>query len=221
MHLAAKEDCRIRRRWQGTVSSAPFNSQARGVMTLIHRSIPLNVTKVISDKFGRFLIIQGSLYTECLNLVNIYAPNHDDPNFFNNLFLTLASLNGQYIIAGDFNCTLDPNKDKSTHSDSSHNKSRAIIHQFIKNLNLGDIWRDRNPGVAMYSCFSKTHYTYSRIDYFLVSASLIAKIKDCNHDSILISNHATNNLVYVDPGQLRDPPKNWNRKLELPFWKCF
>ena len=35
----------------------------------------MNVTEVISDKFGRFLIIQDKLYTEYLNLVNIYAPN--------------------------------------------------------------------------------------------------------------------------------------------------
>lgn len=77
-HLALNEDIRIRRRWRGEVFSAPFTTQARGVMTLIHRSIPLNVTKVIADKMGRYLIIQGTLYTECLNLVNIYAPNKDD-----------------------------------------------------------------------------------------------------------------------------------------------
>lgn len=78
-------------------------------MTLVHGSIPLNVIKVISDKTGRFLIIRGTLFTECLNLVNIYAPNQDDPNFFSNLFLTLSTLKGHYIIAGDFN------KDRLTH----------------------------------------------------------------------------------------------------------
>lgn len=52
-HLSSKEDIRIRRRWRGEVFSAPFTTQARGVMTLIHRSIPLNVTKVITDKMGR------------------------------------------------------------------------------------------------------------------------------------------------------------------------
>ena len=59
----------------------------------------------------------------------------------------------------------------------------------------------------MYSCFSNTHKTYSRIDYFLVSASLVCKVKDCMYDSILISDHAPNSIVYVDPGLLRDPPK--------------
>lgn len=44
-HLAVKEDSRIRRRWRGEVFSAPFTTQARVVMTLAHKSIPLNVTK--------------------------------------------------------------------------------------------------------------------------------------------------------------------------------
>ena len=206
-HLGAKQDLRIRRRWQGEVFSAHFNTQARGVMILVHRSIPLSVTKIIADKEGRYLIVQGTLFTECLNLVNIYAPNIDDPNFFSNLFVTLTSLKGQYIIAGDWNCALVPEKDRSTHLDKTHNKSREIIHQFIKDLNLIDIWRKKYPDASVYSCFSKTHGSYSRIDYFLVSATLAYKIRDCTYDSILISDHAPNSLVYVDPGLRRDPPK--------------
>ena len=206
-HLDGKDDLKIRRRWQGEVFSAPFNTQARGVMTLVHRSIPLNVSKVIPDKFGRYLIVQGTLYNECLNLINIYAPNIDDPKFFSDLFILLTSLTGQYIIAGDWNCVLDPKMDRSSHRDSTHKKSREVITQFIKELNLTDIWRERNPTLLAYSCFSKTFGTYSRLDFYLISATLVYRIKDCTYDSILISDHATNNLVYADSGLRRDPPK--------------
>lgn len=44
-------------------------------------------------------------------LVNIYATNNDDPEFFSNLFFNLSSLHGQYIISGD------PSKDRSSHID--------------------------------------------------------------------------------------------------------
>ena len=206
-HLAPNEDIKIKKRWRGEVFSAPFTSQARGVMTLIHKSIPFNVTKVTADKMGRYLIVEGNLFAEYLILVNIYAPNNDDPMFFNNLFLLLTSLNGHYMIAGDWNVTLCPTEDRSTRSDKTHSKSREVIHQFAKDLNLRDIWRDRNPGVSAYSCYSATFKTYSRIDLFLVSASLVSRIKDCVYDSILISDHAPNSLVYVDPGRMRDPPK--------------
>lgn len=54
-HLMYNEDLKIRRRWRGKVFSVSFNSQARGVTTLVHESIPLQVNKVIKDKFVRYL----------------------------------------------------------------------------------------------------------------------------------------------------------------------
>lgn len=102
-HLMYNEDLRIRRRWRGKVFSASFNSQARGVTILVHESIPLQVNKVINDKFGRYLIIQGIILKEQIILANIYAPNIDDPNFFQNFFLILSNLPGKCVVAGDFN----------------------------------------------------------------------------------------------------------------------
>lgn len=100
-HTISEHNIKIRRRWQGSVYAASFNSQARGVMTLIHSSVPFQVLNVIEDKLGRYLILQGSLLKTSLNLVNVYGPNVDDPNFFTDLFLTLSSLPGEYLIAGD------------------------------------------------------------------------------------------------------------------------
>lgn len=83
-------------------------------MILIHDSIPLQIHKIIKDKAGWYLIIQGRILREQLILIKIYAPNTDKPKFFQNIFLTIASLPGAGIMAGDFNCTLDPWKDKSS-----------------------------------------------------------------------------------------------------------
>ena len=81
-HTLKEDNVRISRRWQGNVYAASFTSQARGVMTLIHNSVPFQVSDVIKDKYGRYLIIQGSLLSVNLNLVNIYGPNADEPSFF-------------------------------------------------------------------------------------------------------------------------------------------
>ena len=142
------------------------------------------------DPAGRFVIVQGVLFSEKNNLINVYGPNDDNPNFFNDLFLTISSLSGLYIMAGDMNCTLDPVKDRSTGSDSSHVKTRKVIQQFMKDLNLLDIWRHLNPTSTAYSCYSSTYRTHSRIDYFLISAELLTKIADCQYHAIVISDHA-------------------------------
>lgn len=177
------------------IFSASFNSQARGVTMLVHESIPLQVNKVIKDKFGRYLIIQGNLLKQQIILANIYAPNTDDPNFFQNLFLILSTLPGKCVVAGDFNCALDPVKDKSSGAVESHIGSRVTIHHFMKEFNLIDIWREENPPDLKFSCYSSIHKSYSRIDLFLISAELRHKVKECTYDAILISDHAPNSLV--------------------------
>lgn len=206
-HLLEGETKKIVRRWQGGVYTAAFSSRARGVMTLIHQSVPFLVENVVKDKWGRYLIIQGSLLEEKLNLVNLYGPNIDDPNFFVNLFLILSTLGGKHIIAGDFNCVLSPSVDRSTGLDQSHTRSRETIHYFIKELNLQDIWRELNPQDKAFSCYSSTFQTYSRIDFFLISSELRANIHNCFYDNIVISDHAPSCLVYTDNRLTKDPPR--------------
>ncbi len=72
-YLLEKDIIKIRRRWQGSVFSTSFSSQARGVVTLIHSTVPFQVLK------DRYLIVQGYLLSENLNLVNLYGPNTDAP----------------------------------------------------------------------------------------------------------------------------------------------
>lgn len=210
-HLTHEDELKVRRTWKGKILSAPFTSQARGVMILIHNSIPLQIHKVMKDKAGRYLIIHGAILKEQLTLINIYAPNTDEPNFFQNLFLTMASLPGAYIMAGDFNCTLDPQKDKSSDVDQSHSRSRGVIHHFMKEMSLIDVWREDNPNGKKYSCYSGTHQSYSCMDFFLISEQLKYKINEVSYDAILLSDLAPNSLVYHDPKLTSDIPK-WRFK---------
>lgn len=66
--------------------------------------------------------------------------------FSTDLFLTISSLPARYIIAGGWNCTFDPVKDRSTGVDQTHDK--ATIKHFIKELNLIDIWRHKQNGIG-------------------------------------------------------------------------
>ena len=48
--------------------------------------------------------------------MNIYAPNSDNPTFFENVFEQVDSFDNKdyYIICGDFNLVLDPEIDYET-----------------------------------------------------------------------------------------------------------
>lgn len=81
-HLTTDDTVKLRRRWSGQVFSASFSSNSRGVVTLIHNLLPLDLIKVDEDRFGRYLIIQCEILSVRLNLVNLYGPNDDNPFFF-------------------------------------------------------------------------------------------------------------------------------------------
>lgn len=182
-HLMPKDIGRISNRWPGQIYAASFSSQARGVITMIHKSIPFQIDKIIQDPLGRYVIVQGSLLSKQLNLINVYGPNNDIPKFYSNLFLTISNLSGYYVMGGDFNCTLDPVRDRTSGLDQSHRQTRKTLGYFIKDLNLVEVWRQLHPKDIQYSCFSKTHKSHSRIDYFLISATLMPYIVDCSYDS--------------------------------------
>ena len=95
-------------------------------------------------------------------------------------------------------------QDRSSGFDNT--RSRKTIHHFMKELNLLDIWRYGKPDAVEYSCYSSTHKTHSRIDFFLVSALLVSKIKECQYSSIVLSDHAAVSLIYEDAKPVRDPP---------------
>ena len=88
------------KRWPGQIFDASYSTSARGVAVLIHRSIPFQMVKVIGDTYGRYIIVQGTILTQKINLMNVYGPNEDNPSFFENLFLTVAALDGIHILEG-------------------------------------------------------------------------------------------------------------------------
>lgn len=63
------------------------------------------------------------------------------------------------MMAGDFNCTLDPSWDRYSSLDETHVRSRKAKHHFIRELNLLDIWKDFKPKTTEYSSYSSTYQT--------------------------------------------------------------
>ena len=76
--------------------------------------------------------------------------------FFFQFVSYIVSLNGQYLIVEDFNCALNPDEDHILVQPTL----KVVIQQFMKDLNLMDIWKERNPDISQYSSFSKTYNSY-------------------------------------------------------------
>ena len=138
-----------------------FSAKAGGVGILIKKNIPFQHISTKTDPNGRFIIVTGTILTVHVTLLNLYAPNFDDPGFFRGIFRLIPDLATTNLIAGgDFNCVLDTFLDRSSPRPVSPLDSTNVLNMLIKSLNLVDIWRIHNP-------------TEKEIFFFLTSSQYI------------------------------------------------
>ena len=81
-----------------------------------------------------------------LTLVNVYAPNKDNPAFFRNVRDKLCSFECDFVVfGGDFNLVCDVSKDKKGVVATTHLKSKDEVEAIREDFELADIWRVLNP----------------------------------------------------------------------------
>ena len=95
---------------------------------------------VVLTEINRETILETKLV-----MCNIYAPNKEDPDFFNELNRVLGEMEGQIILAGDFNQVMDVFLDKIKFSGLITTRDRAALKRLCEDLGLVDIWRLANP----------------------------------------------------------------------------
>ena len=89
-------------------------SSSAGVGILFSNNFEFQILKQLSDPDGRYIFCDIKAEDKIWTLVNVYAPNQDEPTFFEQIQDLLASFECERIIfGGDFNLILDIIKDRS------------------------------------------------------------------------------------------------------------
>lgn len=102
-HLSAEEHKKLRREWVGQVFSASCGGEKkRGVAILCHKSLCFVPEKVHEDKKGRHVLVVGTIGNVNVTILNLYAPNEEDPGFFKEIATLLAENAKGIIIVGGF-----------------------------------------------------------------------------------------------------------------------
>lgn len=197
-HLTPLEHRKLKRDWIGHVISSSFNSKARGVAVLINKNTPVTIGETIVDTLGRYVVVNCQIYSEPWTLLNFYAPNYDDESFIQNIFLKVSGGHKNILIGGDFNFCLDPLLDKSALSVTKSKAGKTTIN-FMKELNLTDMWRQMHPQARDYSFYSGRHNSFTRIDLFLLSTHLIHRAIESKYLPRILSDHSPLTLSIYMP----------------------
>ena len=199
-HSTSNDERVWKTEWGGpNVVFAHGESNARGVCILFKNNVTVEIHKSIVDEFGRFIILDATVDSMKMVLCNVYGPNHDNPHFFITLFEQIDSLEeSNLIIAGDFNSILDPNMDKFGGNPHKNKNSRDALNALKEELELVDIWRTRNPQASEFTfrCM-KPEKIFSRLDYFLISASLCDMVEESSIRPGYLSDHSNVRIKLV------------------------
>lgn len=174
---------------------ASFSSNSRGVAILIRNSISVKVFSVFCDPNGRFLILNGKLNDVPVTLVNIYAPNKDDPDFLLEVFAEIDKFdNSSLIIGGDFNSVIGPLDYKGTRQTHCNSKTSEMLSIIIDEYDLVDVWRHYHPTLRQYTRHQKTPQVLSRLDYIFVSGNFL---NNCVKSKILPGIQSDHSVVVI------------------------
>ena len=234
-HLDEEESLKLKRDWVGQVYFSTFNSRKRGVVILVKRNLDFQVFKHYADKDGRWVILDAALYGQKMTVVNIYAPNSPQPDFFHNICNLIRNIgNTDIVIGGDFNQVRDVFLDKSSKPRLVHDPTCAALDVMSEELALVDIWRVLHPQERDYTFYSHPHSTYSRIDYFLISRSLVGQTIGSSIGNIVVTDHAPIELLLSSKDTVPSSPRwrlnnsllhneNYCEYIRLKmseFWEC-
>ena len=150
-HSQTSDEVKWSREWGNNILFVHGDYNSRGVCTLISKSCKCKIKSLYQDQEGRVQILEIQNNAELFHIVNIYAPNEDDPNFFVNIFQQIvALLIGDVLICGDFNLVLQPQLDR-TGDHSYKPKALSCLNDLMEQQDMIDVWRCQNPEEVYYS----------------------------------------------------------------------
>ena len=166
-------------------------SNARGVGILLSKKIKNTICEIRRDLNGRYVMVKLIVNDSSYCLANIYAPNTDNPEFFEEVFVKIKELDCDYIVlGGDFNVALNPMEDRN--DDKKYNQhAHEVIESWCEQEDIVDVWRIQHPEAKRFTWVKmKPKITWSRIDYFLISRNLVNLTNDSEIVPCTLSDHS-------------------------------
>ena len=198
--------------WGGRSYWSHGTSASKGVAILIRKGVNIDVINSFTDRDGRVVGIVYTDHDQKYILLNIYAPNDDDPEFFVEAFKLIENYEGKRIFTGDFNVVCDENLDRTKESRELHVKSQEIIRKYVEDTMMSDIWREQNDNKKVYTYSRKGRFSQgligSRLDYFLIDTSIAASVKEAKIFPRFRSDHSMI-MINIEPLEVKRGRGYW------------
>ena len=220
--LSSVSENDVRNEWGGLGYFSSLNSQARGVAILIKKHFPVTVLDTFNDVNGNIVAVLLEFESKRILIQGIYGPNNDDPDFYSDLCFNIAQLwDVNYsVFVGDWNIALNPEIDTRNYRNYNNPRARSELKNKIQELNLIDIFRELNPSERRFTWKKWGEEKYSRLDYFLVSSSLLPFVQKTEILASCFSDHSPI-LLDIDFAKFTRGRGFWKMNNSLLFEKDY
>ena len=208
-HCTSKNIHMFEAEWGAKWYASSGTMASCGVAILRNPESNIVIKNCLYDKNGRYVICDMKIDNSELTLVNVYAPNADEPSFFTNLFNEISIRPFEnIIIGGDFNLVLDVKLDRYNSVYNNH-KSLEVVNDYMEELDLCDIWRISNPETKRYSWYKrKPEISASRIDFFLTNIGLADRVTNVEYSASSKTDHSLN-IMTLENKEFKRGPGVW------------
>lgn len=196
VHLQNEMEKYIKAEWGYNIFMSSFSRNSRGVMVLMNNNFEHKVERVKIDPNGNFVILDLNIEGKNITLVNLYGPNEDKPQFYNNLKQKYQEFSNEYvIICGDWNLVLDPDIDTNNYLHINNPRARLEVLKLLNEDNFIDVWRVMHDNEKGFTWSRKNPVRkQARLDFFLVNENCFPYVYETSiisgfrtdHSSILL-----------------------------------
>ena len=194
--------------WGGKLIISAGESNSKGVAIFISSKLNAKTLEYHVDSEGRYVILNIEVDDVKFTVSTLYAPNVDNPTFFNSYFEELYRVALDYIIiGGDYNLVLDTELD-SAYRKGNNSKAQQIVKNTMEEQNLVDAWRLLHEKEKQYTLFKRKPKSMARLDFYLISDGLGQYVSRCDIEPAEFSDH---NAVYlkVEMAKIERGPGLW------------
>ena len=200
-HFSKQMENIVSSEWGYKIIFSSFKTNSRGVAVLFRNNFEFTLHNHCHDQNGNFIVLDLTVSNQRLTLVNLYGPNKDTPDFYNKLKnIVVRQGNTNILMGGDWNLLLDPAIDGRNYKHINNPNSRQVVLKLMADLKLFDVWREEQGGKSKFTWRRKLNNTtiqMGRLDFFLVSESLLNFTRDENIIPSYRSDHSSITLSLV------------------------
>ena len=191
-HLTTSLESYIRAEWGGDAYFSSYRSNAKGVCILFNSNFEYKILNKRTDREGQFICLDLEIEGKKITLVNIYGPNEDRPEFYTNIADIIEEVgNDTCIIGGDFNIAQNQYLDTCNYCHINNPRAKECLLNIKVDLNLVDPFREMNEFEKRFTWRKSNPVKQARLDFFLISESLMHNISNVDIIPSYRSDHST------------------------------